>query len=424
MFISILANNTTNAQPRSDAILYSVLHANKNVDFQDILNHAQTYRCQVIYTQITRDKNNKPSFKDYYFNYDSLLYFNPASTVKMPLAFLALEKLHAIAGSGVKKNTRLQIDSSYPWQKASVRDPTSANGFPSIEHYIKKAFLVSDNDAYNRLYQFIGQQTINRNLHNKGYNDVRITRQFMGVTPDQNRHTNQFRFLKEDGSLLYTQPPAYNTDSFDFSNAIKIGKGHLDKNDSLVNEPFNFTMHNNLSLEDLQKMLQSVLFPGSVSKNQRFVIADTDREFLLQYLSQFPSETNYPKYDTSKYFDSYVKFFFRDSSHKMPPNLRVFNKVGWAYGFMTDVSYVANFANDLEFMLSATLYVNSDGILNDNKYDYESKGYPFLRELGNTIYQFELHRKRAFKPDLSAFNLQYEKRDPDDKRPVISEVDN
>ncbi|MDP9231009.1 MAG: glycoside hydrolase family 9 protein, partial [Bacteroidota bacterium] len=41
---------------------------------------------------------------------------------------------------------------------------TAANGFPSIAQYIKKIFLVSDNDAYNRLYEFLGQQTINDKL--------------------------------------------------------------------------------------------------------------------------------------------------------------------------------------------------------------------------------------------------------------------
>ncbi|MGI8638054.1 MAG: hypothetical protein ACR2KZ_21885, partial [Segetibacter sp.] len=141
-------------------------------------------------------------------------------------------------------------------------------------------------------------------------------------------------------------------------------------------------------------------------------------------LSQFPSETNYPKYDTLKYYGSYVKFFFHDSSHAMPENIRVFNKVGWAYGFMTDVSYIADFKNNVEFMLSATIYVNSDGILNDDKYDYDTIGYPFFYQLGQTMYRYELERKRPFPPNLSSLKMQYKKRDPDDARPSISEVDN
>jgi hypothetical protein len=44
------------------------------------------------------------------------------------------------------------------------------------------------------------------------------------MTPEQNRHTNQFRFLNGKGNTLYTQPPTYNLDSFDFSQNISIGK--------------------------------------------------------------------------------------------------------------------------------------------------------------------------------------------------------
>jgi hypothetical protein len=97
--------------------------------------------------------------------------------------------------------------------------------------------------------------------------------------------------------------------------------------------------------------------------------------------------------------------------------------VGWAYGFLTDASYVADFKNKVEYMLSATVYVNSDGILNDNKYEYENVGHPFLYQLGQTIYQYELARKRKNAPDLSAFQMHYEKR-LNDSRPTVKDVDN
>jgi hypothetical protein len=324
----------------------------------------------------------------------------------------------------VNKYTAMQFDSSYEKQVILYRDSTSQNQMPSIAQFIRKAFLISDNDAYNRMYQFTGQQDINRSLHDKGYTDIRITRQFMGFTAEQNRHTNSLRFIKDDGSLIYVQPPAYNTDSFHFPSPIKIGKAHYNSKDSLVNEPIDFTGANYLSLKDLQQLLQSVLFPSSVSASQHFQFSKDDYRFLYRYLSQFPSETSYPKYDTGKYYNSYVKFFFRNQTHQLPANVRIFNKVGWAYGFLTDVSYVADFKNRIEFMLTATVYVNSDGILNDNRYDYDSIGHPFLYQLGQTIYAYELQRPRQYNPDLSKFKIRYEHRDVNDIRPVIKEADN
>jgi hypothetical protein len=108
----------------------------------------------------------------------------------------------------------------------------------------------------------------------------------------------------------------------------------------------------------------------------------------------------------------------------MPPGVRVFNKVGWAYGFLTDVSYVVDTINRVDYFLSATLYVNSDGVVNDSKYDEETVGFPFLRELGRLIYNYELTRNRPFRPPLTIQGVQYEMRDPADNRPTIKEADN
>ena len=98
--------------------------------------------------------------------------------------------------------------------------------------------------------------------------------------------------------------------------------------------------------------------------------------------------------------------------------------MGWAYGFLTDVSYVIDVKNNIEFMLAATIYVNQDEILNDDKYEYETIGLPLLHEVGNLVYKYDLKRERKYQPDLSAFKLKYETRNPTDKRTTIKEVDN
>ncbi|HWB27010.1 MAG TPA: serine hydrolase [Chitinophagaceae bacterium] len=412
------------AQPKTDSLLKRLLKSNPSAILQQVLQHPETYRPQIIYTQINRDKHNTPSFTNYYYNVDSLLYFNPASTVKLPLALLSLEKLNEMHVPGVNKFTSIQFDSGYNTLRAEYRDSTAETGVPSIAQFIRKAFLVSDNDAYNRMYEFVGQQTINRKLHEKGYADARISRHFWRMNVDQNRHTSAIHFIDKNGRIIYTQPPAYNTDSFDFSHINKIGIGYMDSNDSLVHAPMDFTEHNNISLHDYQQILQSVMFPQSVPAKQRFNLTKDDYAFLHQYLSQYPRETNYPKYDSATYYDSYVKFFFSDSAHTtMPAQVRVFNKVGWAYGFLTDISYVVDFEHNIEYMLTATVYANSDGILNDDTYDFETVAHPFMYQVGQTIYQYELQRKREYTPDLSAFKIKYEKRVPDN-RPLIKNVDN
>ena len=389
-----------------------------------VLANPKTYRYQLVYTKIDRDQNGVPHFTNYTLHADANNYFNPASMVKMPLAFLALEKLYELNLPGVNKFTTMQFDSNYQRQVAMYADSSAQNKKPSIAHFIKRAFLISENDPYNRLYQFMGQGPTNQKLIAKGYSSTKITRQFMGYTEDQNRHTNGIRFVDEKGLPLLNLAPQYNKDSFQFGAPILIGDAHWNSKDQVVNAPFDFTRHNNISLVDMQKMLQSVIFPASVPKQNRFNMTEADRLFLLQYLSQYPSETNYPKYDSAHFYDSYVKFFFQDSTHAMPKHIRVFNKVGWAYGFLTDVSYVLDTKNNIDYMLSATVYVNSDGVVNDSKYDEEAVGFPFLNQIGTAFYQYDLKRPRKFKPVLKNQVKQYEKRNPKDTRPSILNADN
>ena len=161
-------------------------------------------------------------------------------------------------------------------------------------------------------------------------------------------------------------------------------------------------------MQDLQQLMQSVLFPASVSRKRRFDLKEDDYTLLYRYMSQLPFESKHPLYDTTEFFDSYTKFFmFKADSSKIPHYIRVFNKTGWSYGFLTDVAYIVDFKNKIEFMLSGVIYVNSDGILNDDKYEYKQTGYPFFKEVGNIIYEYELSRSRKHQPDLKKFQLDY-----------------
>jgi hypothetical protein len=49
--------------------------------------------------------------------------------------------------------------------------------------------------------------------------------------------------------------------------------------------------------------------------------------------------------------------------------------------------------NGIEFMLTAVIYVNKDGVLNDNKYEYEAIGFPFFNEIYRIIYEYESKRR-------------------------------
>lgn len=375
-----------------DSILYNDTALKKFVEQKDSL------RIQIIYTKIDRDENNQPYFTEYHFNVNKNLYFYPASTVKMPTAFLALERLNELNIDGLDKNSVMKLDSNFVYPATTT----------SVADCVKRIFLVSDNDAFNHLYEFLGQQYINEQLRSKGYTDAQIRHRLqIFLTPEQNKQTPSIDFYDSGKQLLYQQPAKYSTMNFSKRKDF-LGTSHIDYHDSLINKPFDFSLKNRIYLEDLNAILRSVLFPETVPSNQHFNLTQDDYKFLYKYLSAYPSESREPKFDTAEYYDTYAKVLFYGTEKVKPvPSIRIFNKEGDAYGFLNDIAYIVDFDRKIDFMLSATIFCDTDGVINDDKAEYDSIGYPFMKALGQAIYQYELQRKREHIPNLDKFKIDY-----------------
>ncbi len=399
----------TNAQRSTPAVTDNPIKTiiNNSPALKSIVADKDSLRIQIIYTKIDRNRRNKPTFSEFTYNLNNNLYFYPASTVKMPIALLALEKLNELNIKGLNKSTTMITDSSAKMQDYVYTQPNAIDSRPTIENYIKQIFLVSDNDAFNRLYEFLGQEYIQKKLTEKGYPDAIIRHRLqISRTPEQNAITNAVKFYDTSGNLVYEQQMQKSIAVFPPLDA-KLGKGYMSKG-KLVNEPFSFDLKNRVYLQDLTHILQSVLFPEQVNKNQRFNLTKDDYQFVRKYMSMFPRESNFPNYDSTNYWDAYCKFLYYGSEKGTKnTSFRIFNKVGDAYGFLIDVTYVADLENNIEFMLSAVISCNQDGIYNDDHYDYETIGYPFMKNLGQAVLQYELFRKRKRKPDLTNFTFIY-----------------
>jgi hypothetical protein len=324
----------------------------------------------------------------------------------MPTAFMALEKLNKLRIAGLDKHSTMLTDSAYSGQYLVHSDSTSKSGLPSIDHYIKKIFLVSDNQAYNRLYEFVGQQELNEGLHKKGYVNTRITHRLeILLSKEENQKTNPIRFYTGD-SLVYSQPLVTSEKDFTTKKPISLGKAFV-SDGQLIEKPMDFSQKNYISIGDLQNMLKSVIFYEYIESSQRFDLTPDDYQSLYQYMSEYPGESGYPSYDTT-FYPSFVKFLmFGNDLKPIPERFRIFNKVGDAYGFLIDNAYFVDFDNDVEFLLSVVIQVNDNQIYNDGVYEYDQIGFPFMAGLGELIYTYELSRKKVNAPDLSKFKLKY-----------------
>lgn len=405
----LMTSIMTQAQ-KLDTDFLPKLMATKPEQFKDILDNADKYRVQILYTQINRDKKNRPTFKSYGFRINNSEYFYPASTVKFPASVMALEKINQLHIKGLTKETPMFTGAEYERHTPVTKDSTAENGLPSVAHYIKKILMVSDNDAFNRLYEFLGQEAFNETLHQKGYEHSRIYHRLqVGMNREQNRRTNPIQF-KEGDKVLYEQAMVISEKNYASPTPILVGKGYM-KGDSLVKEPFAFTDKNFFPLLEQQGILKSVLFPEAVPVKQRFQLTDSDYQFLYKYMSQMPTESTYPKYEAPDFYSAYCKFLMYGGNKDavVNPNIRIFNKVGDAYGFLLDNAYIVDFSTGVEFMLTTVLLCNNDEIFNDDHYDYATVGFPFMKNLGQLIYDFESTRPRKYKADLSKFKMSYDK---------------
>jgi hypothetical protein len=372
--------------------------------FATVTEDVGKYRLQIIYTQIDRDAENRPSFTSYSYRVNPDQYFYPASTVKLPAALLALEKINALAIPGLTRDTAMLTGVASEGQTAALADPSSPTGLPSIGHYIRKILLVSDNDAFNRLYEFIGQKPLNEALHEKGYLDTRIFHR-LEVARDaaKNARTNPVTFVNGD-EVLYEQDEQTSDVNYAHDEPILLGRAEI-VDGELLNRPKDFAGNNVFALQDLHDMLQALMFPQFVEERRRFNLTEDDYQFVYRNMSAYPGESGIAEYaDAAQYPDGYVKFLmYGGSASTIPDNIRIFNKPGDAYGFLTDCAYIVDFDNGVEFLLAASIFTNANETFNDDTYEYDEIALPFLRDLGMAVYEIERARKREHAPDLDRF---------------------
>ena len=366
-----------------------------------VLAQPATYRLQILYTRIRRDAAGRAHFRSYGYRVRPREYFYPASAVKLAGAALALEKLRALQAQhpGLAPETVMLTDSAFAGQTRVRRDTSSASGRPSVANYVRKALLVSDNDAFNRLYEFVGPAGLNAGLARLGLRRSRLLHRLaVGDQEPASRHTNPVAFYADTAAtqLLYRQPAAFYPGPWPpvRLRGEAIGRGYV-KGANVVPGPLDFSQKNAFALPDLQRLLRAVLFPERMPPAQRLRLAPDDHRLLREALSQAPRESPRPRYDAAHFPDTYAKFLLGGGGlTALPPGVRVFNKIGQAYGFLIDNAYVVDAEKGVEFLLSAVIYVNADGILNDDKYEYNTVGFPFLRDLGRRVYEAECRRKQ------------------------------
>lgn len=364
------------------------------------VRRAEPHRVQILIADVVELPGAPARLQRHGFRVDAE-YFYPASSIKLCAAVAALQEVerlereHGLVGLA---EAPLDIGPLFPGDPRQTEDPDHlANRRITIGHEVRKLALISDNQAFNRLYDFVGHERLNRAMHSLGLISVELNHRLSDPrsVPDQQVSAALTVGLADGRSL---EIPARHS-SLVLTNAAPgrlIGEAYL-RGNQLVREPMDFTGRNGISLADLQNLLVKVVRPDLAVPGPPLELSPEHRRLLLDAMTIYPRESSDPRYPAAEYPDDYCKFLLPGVRRVFPatapgPRIEITGKIGRAYGFSVENSCLRNPANGRTVFVTAAIYTNDDGVLNDDRYEYGTVADPFFADLGEWVARHWLAR--------------------------------
>jgi len=357
-----------------------------------VLAAAEDHRLQMLLTQVERRDGRWMRVREQVFRVDAE-YAYPASAIKLVGAIAAVARMQDLARSNpsIALDTPLSFEPLFPGEEAWRRDPSNLEGGAvTLRHEIRKLFLVSDNPAYNRCFDYAGRDELHRTCEAAGLDGVRaVHRLSVARTEQQNRLSP--RILWRDGAgewrTLQEEREAKRALAPQRAKGFEVGSGWRRDSGELVAKPMDFSTKNRVPLGELQAALAMLVDPRLVSEGAKgFELTEGHRRFLFETAAEKPEHSSNPRYEDKSIVAERFKFLLRGlKRHVREDEIVYANKIGRAYGFSTENAFVAHQERGVGFLFTATIYTNRDGILNDDKYEYAEVADPFFEELGDLL---------------------------------------
>ena len=369
----------------------------------DLLADPEGHRLQIL-LRVPRRDGEDWRFETHDYRVDAE-YFYPASTVKSAAAVAALEQLGELQARGVPvtADTAMRIAPQFEQTESQTEDATNVEGGTiTVGQEVRKIFLVSDNEAFNRLFELVGRDGVNASMHRLGLDSAHIVHRLSERrTLDENRRFPAIEFVDVDGTVIHrveereeslatpnVAPGGPGTDR-------DVGRAFYEAGE-LVEGPFDFRVKNRFGLDDLQAFNVLLLRPELGPRLDQWTgelprLDEGQLRLVRRAMSQLPRESANPSYDPDETPDHWVKFLLPGLRRVVPDeNVRVYSKTGRAYGFSIENAYVVDESSRSEgpperaFFLNVVLYTNANQTLNDDDYEYEAADR-FLEDLSEQI---------------------------------------
>ena len=348
---------------------------------KEIIKDKEDYEIQVMLTKVNHD-NTKIDFQNYQYQHDENQYFYPASTIKLPIVVLTLKKINELRskGSDITLKSKIILNNVDNYSNFKLQDSIT-----SFQNLIADIFLVSDNSASNILIDFIGYNYFNDEMQNAGFDRTYLNHKF---NPDpyvnstwqiSDLDNNMISSINDNQKIIKAD---------DKTNGLDKGERRY-FNGEILDESLNFSEKNRFSITDMHNLIKYIFYPEIFDKANTFNLNVEDYDFIRYWMSRFTYEDIGEKFiGDENFFETYNKFFIHgDEQSVSNEQIRVYNKIGQAYGTSIDNGLIKNYQNDVEFILTSTIYTNKNKVINDNLYEYDDIAEPFLAKLSRAIYK-------------------------------------
>ena len=303
-------------------------------------------------------------------------WFAAASWVKLPLAGLLLEELER-RGLDPAGQWRLEIDSA----AACAPLPAAQQGGWPLDALLQSMLVVSDNLAYNALYELLGSDLIHARLDELGYPRIRMATR-LGC-PQPRSPGKLGAVLRDARGAVAWDSPARAGEAFQrFPHGrARAGRAWADGG-RVIEGAHDFSDSNFIPLADVHRM--TLEFGGGVGDS--FRLSARARRWLGDTLSLLPRQATALSAAQRALPDDHSKWLLPlDGSGHFPSHLRIHGKNAQSYGWIGDSAFVVDDRSGRACAITAVLFVDRDGVLNDGVYDYAGTGRPFLREVGAAL---------------------------------------
>lgn len=357
------------------------------------------FRLQVLVSPVVRDGSGRSALSPMGYRVDAE-YFYPASSIKLCAAVAGLQVLEELgreSSAGDLLHAPLEIGPLFegdpPQRENSDGAEPGKDRVPTaitVGREIRKLALVSDNRAFNRLYDLVGHDDLNRRMHDLGLSSVVLHHRLSESRAIPDMRATAPVWISRAGLPPLAIPQRTGVwDGVNSGPGLTVGQAYL-RGDERVERPMDFTRRNGISLVDLQNLLVKLVRPDIATPGRALRLDPVHRAHLVDAMTQYPRESLDPLYPAAEYPDEHSKFLLPGVRRVFPSDepgqrIEITGKTGRAYGFSVENSWVRNPRNGRSVFVTAVLYTNADGVLNDDVYEYETVADPFFADLGEWV---------------------------------------